>query len=197
MSSHHFVKEKQEPALYIHSEESIHPELLGELLEWSPFVIADELVLYILNHEPIKIDVVVQQELSTDEINSWLEYQANARVLSLAEGADKIQSVLNYIEKEQHHAISIIGCSEEHQHTLDFKKYHTDIIFYTAAYKSFFVEKEFSKWKAKGSQFVFEVEEATVKNLQKLGDYWEVCEDGLVSIQVNTKTRIKEYNIDR
>jgi thiamine pyrophosphokinase len=38
MSSHHIVREKQEPALLIANGESCDPELLGQLLEWSPFV---------------------------------------------------------------------------------------------------------------------------------------------------------------
>lgn len=38
MSSHHIVREKQEPALLIANGESCDPELLGQLLEWSPYV---------------------------------------------------------------------------------------------------------------------------------------------------------------
>jgi hypothetical protein len=36
MSSHHIVKEKQEPALYIHHFGNFDEEYLGQLLEWSP-----------------------------------------------------------------------------------------------------------------------------------------------------------------
>ena len=39
MSSHHIVKEGQEPALIIANGESCSTELLGQLLEWSPFVV--------------------------------------------------------------------------------------------------------------------------------------------------------------
>ena len=39
MSSHHIVKEKQEPALYIHQLGDFNEEFLGQLLEWSPTVI--------------------------------------------------------------------------------------------------------------------------------------------------------------
>ncbi|HYG16495.1 MAG TPA: thiamine diphosphokinase, partial [Bacteroidia bacterium] len=38
MSSHHFVKEKQEPALIIANGEACSRELLGQLLEWQPTV---------------------------------------------------------------------------------------------------------------------------------------------------------------
>jgi thiamine pyrophosphokinase len=36
MSSHHFVKELQEPALIIAHGEECSAELLGQLLEWEP-----------------------------------------------------------------------------------------------------------------------------------------------------------------
>ncbi len=39
MSSHHIVREGQEPALIIANGESCSFELLGELLEWSPYII--------------------------------------------------------------------------------------------------------------------------------------------------------------
>ncbi|RZK41505.1 MAG: thiamine pyrophosphokinase, partial [Pedobacter sp.] len=39
MSSHHIVREKQEPALYIHQLGNFDEEKLGQLLEWSPTVL--------------------------------------------------------------------------------------------------------------------------------------------------------------
>jgi len=39
MSSHHIVREKQEPALIIANGEACSTELLNQLLEWSPFVV--------------------------------------------------------------------------------------------------------------------------------------------------------------
>jgi thiamine pyrophosphokinase len=39
MSSHHIVRDDQEPALIIANGASCNPELLGQLLEWSPLVV--------------------------------------------------------------------------------------------------------------------------------------------------------------
>src|SRR6188768_1189225 len=59
MSSHHFVKEGQEPALIIANGEACSTELLGQLLEWSPLVmVLDGAVLRVLELH-IKIDVVL------------------------------------------------------------------------------------------------------------------------------------------
>ena len=38
MSSHHVVREKQEPALIIANGASCSWETLGQMLEWSPYV---------------------------------------------------------------------------------------------------------------------------------------------------------------
>lgn len=57
MSSHHIVKEKQEPALIIANGESCSEELLGQLLEWSPFVVVLDHAIYRVLDLGIKVDV--------------------------------------------------------------------------------------------------------------------------------------------
>jgi thiamine pyrophosphokinase len=58
MSSHHIVKEKQEPALIIANGESCSLELMGQLLEWSPFVIVLDGAINRVIDLGIKIDVL-------------------------------------------------------------------------------------------------------------------------------------------
>jgi len=57
MSSHHIVKEKQEPALIIANGEACSDELLGQLLEWSPFIVVLDHAIYRVLDLGIKIDV--------------------------------------------------------------------------------------------------------------------------------------------
>jgi thiamine pyrophosphokinase len=57
MSSHHIVKEKQEPALIIANGEACSEELLGQLLEWSPFIVVLDHAIYRVMDLGIKIDV--------------------------------------------------------------------------------------------------------------------------------------------
>ncbi|NIJ51417.1 thiamine diphosphokinase [Dyadobacter arcticus] len=56
MSSHHIVKEKQEPALIIANGESCSEELLGQLLEWSPYIVVLDHAIYRVLDLGIKID---------------------------------------------------------------------------------------------------------------------------------------------
>ena len=59
MSSHHIVKDDQEPALIIANGAACSEELLGQLLEWSPLVIVlDSAIERVLELE-IKVDVLL------------------------------------------------------------------------------------------------------------------------------------------
>lgn len=59
MSSHHVVREKQEPALVIANGEACSSDLLGQLLEWSPTVIVLDGALERALRLGIKIDVIL------------------------------------------------------------------------------------------------------------------------------------------
>lgn len=57
MSSHHIVKDKQEPALIIANGEACSEELLGQLLEWSPVVVVLDHAIYRVFDLGIKVDI--------------------------------------------------------------------------------------------------------------------------------------------
>jgi thiamine pyrophosphokinase len=59
MSSHHIVRDDQEPALIIANGESCSNELLGQLLEWSPIVIVLDSAITRVVELGIKVDVLL------------------------------------------------------------------------------------------------------------------------------------------
>ena len=59
MSSHHIVRDDQEPALIIANGASCNPELLGQLLEWSPLVIVLDSAMERVLELGIKVDVLL------------------------------------------------------------------------------------------------------------------------------------------
>ena len=59
MSSHHIVRDDQEPALIIANGASCDPELLGQLLEWSPLVIVLDSAIERVMELDIKVDVLL------------------------------------------------------------------------------------------------------------------------------------------
>ena len=59
MSSHHIVRDDQEPALIIANGASCSSELLGQLLEWSPLVIVLDSAIERVMQLDIKVDVLL------------------------------------------------------------------------------------------------------------------------------------------
>ncbi|MCK8493054.1 MULTISPECIES: thiamine diphosphokinase [Spirosoma] len=73
MSSHHVVREKQEPALLIANGEACQPELLGQLLEWSPTVVVLDSAIWRVLELGIKVDVLLgdfDRDLDLDAIRA-------------------------------------------------------------------------------------------------------------------------------
>lgn len=59
MSSHHIVRDDQEPALIIANGASCSSELLGQLLEWSPIVVVLDSAITRVLELGIKVDVLL------------------------------------------------------------------------------------------------------------------------------------------
>ena len=59
MSSHHVIRDEQEPALIIANGESCSFELMGELLEWSPLVVVLDSAIQRVLGLNIKVDVLL------------------------------------------------------------------------------------------------------------------------------------------
>ena len=59
MSSHHIVRDDQEPALIIANGACCQPDLLGQLLEWSPLVVVLDSAIERVMELDIKVDVLL------------------------------------------------------------------------------------------------------------------------------------------
>lgn len=140
MSSHHIVREKQEPALLIADIDGFHPENLGQLLEWSPTVIVSEHAYDSADSLGIKIDFIVGH---TEE---YL-LQPKTRVIPLEEHATK--SALDFLIQEKYPAVNIITSKPA---ITDYLPYcdHINIVILTVKQRIFMVRSGFSKWKAAG-----------------------------------------------
>lgn len=105
MSSHHFVREGQEPALLI-LEPTSYSDAEG-LLEWAPLVVVTELALDEVLLWGIKIDVVVARPENEANLTSSLVEQAPIRVFSA--GHDLLEASFLYLTKTGEEAVSIIA----------------------------------------------------------------------------------------
>jgi thiamine pyrophosphokinase len=59
MSSHHIVRDDQEPALIIANGLECSPELLGQLLEWSPLIVVLDSAIERIMELNLKVDVLL------------------------------------------------------------------------------------------------------------------------------------------
>ena len=156
MSSHHIIREKQEPALLIMSLEGFNYENLGQLLEWSPTVVVDESEYENVDSLGIKIDAVVSKELSPVLQDNTLVIQTEDRPL---------QDALKFLVGEQYPAVNIITNNFSAK---DYALYvgRINLVALTPHKKIFPVTSGFSKWKAAGEEIEVLLE---VQNLKTSG----------------------------
>ncbi|MDF3077977.1 MAG: thiamine pyrophosphokinae [Sphingobacteriaceae bacterium] len=153
MSSHHIVREKQEPALLIASLGNFHPENLGQLLEWSPTVIVTEDIYEHADSMGIKIDAVITSnpDFSSQESTHLIFTETNP-----------LEDGLKYLVGEQYPSVNVIV---KEFVLLDYVLFaeSIDLVIYTDNKKIFPVRSGFSKWRALGEQLFFLQEVVSLK----------------------------------
>jgi thiamine pyrophosphokinase len=141
MSSHHVVREKQEPALLILGLDNFPDELLGQLLEWSPTVVVTQETAEKINAYGIKIDWII-----TNHTISNLQ----SDVKQLSAGTDTLtEAALKYLVTYNYPAVNIITDDLQLKDYLFFTDKINMVIFY-GNQKIYAVSSGFSKWKAGG-----------------------------------------------
>ena len=110
MSSHHFVKEGQEPALFI--LDNIAFRYAESLLEWVPLVMVADSVLESVLQWGIKIDVVLQSKLSIELIEDLIKDQGPVETLHCDK--DHIVTIgLQYLAHNGFDAVNLLSVPDE------------------------------------------------------------------------------------
>lgn len=120
MSSHHIVREKQEPALLIANGEACSEELIGQLLEWSPTVVVLDSAIWRVFGLGIKVDVLLgdfDRDLDLDSI------RAQQYPLDIVHAPDQNKTDLDkgieYLIEQGYPAVNIIWATGRRaDHTL-------------------------------------------------------------------------------
>ncbi len=108
MSSHHIVRDKQEPALIIANGAMCSSELLGQLLEWSPYVVVLDGAIERVVPLNIKFDVVLGDFDSAD-ISGISENQDHIRVVHTPDqNKTDLQKGIEFLIEEGFEAVNII-----------------------------------------------------------------------------------------
>jgi thiamine pyrophosphokinase len=178
MSSHHIVKEKQEPALYIHDLGNFDEEYLGQILEWSPTLVVNGAIYEKVISLGLKIDVILNGA-------DGLATQENTK--SIIGPGDEYNTVLNYLISEKYPAVNIIDEGKKLS-DLDYYLPKINIVLFNSAEKSYAIKSGFKVWKPAGSIFLIDVVsyfEAT-NLMQKDEREFEVVKDGFVEFTFTT-----------
>lgn len=163
MSSHHIVREKQEPALLVLGLNNFSPELLGQLLEWSPTVIATQQTAPLLHHSGIKIDWVIAAK-------GYKPMQRDIRVMPA--GSDTLaEAALKYLVTNGYPAVNIITDDLQLKDYLFFTDKINLVIFHNNR-KIYPINSGFSKWKPAGEfiEVLTHPHELHVNGLEPIGN---------------------------
>jgi thiamine pyrophosphokinase len=175
MSSHHIVREKQEPALLVLGLDDFSDELLGQLLEWSPTVIATEQTAENLNAYGIKIDWIIS--------DGGNDLQSDVKMMSVGNNP-LISTTLKYLIAQDYSAVSIITDELNLDDYLPFADRINLVIFYKQQ-KIYAINSGFSKWKPAG-EIVELLTPAHGLNLNGLemikNDQYKTIDDGFFTI---------------
>ncbi len=147
MSSHHIVREKQEPALYIHHLGNFNEEYLGQLLEWSPTIIVAASEYEKAISFGIKIDVVIG-------VDDGLQIQENTKFIY--SGFENLPTAVKYLISEKYPAVNIISTENRFDDLATFLP-EINIVLFTETEKSYAVKPGFSIWKPKGTIFHIDI----------------------------------------
>ncbi|GAB5526758.1 MAG: thiamine diphosphokinase [Roseivirga sp.] len=152
MSSHHIVRDEQEPALLIADPSALSLEYVEHLLEWSPTVIVTESALKEVLKWGIKIDVVVAAMSSLEQLKPGLQEQSPVQLLGF-ESDDLLACAYIFLVDKSYHAVNVLA-DIYNSAVLDlsksFKASMDSIIFYNDQKWSYIHSGAYSKWVTTG-----------------------------------------------
>ena len=108
MSSHHFVKEQQEPAVLILDTNGISFDAVSPLLEWVPTVLVWQDCVEVVLSWGIKVDVILATQEFQQANLYLLEEQYPVRFL-IVSGTEPLEEGLHYLLASQHKGVHLVG----------------------------------------------------------------------------------------
>ena len=179
MSSHHIVREKQEPALLILGLDNFDDEHLGQLLEWSPTLIATALMAEKLNAYGIKVDWIITDDANTD-------LQSDIKYLPIGDKTI-IEAALQYLITQGYPSVNIITDDFDLTTYLSFAAQINLAIFYDQQ-KTYAVNSGFNKWKPADEiiRTISTENNLTTTGLEQISpDTYRTIADGIFSLKFN------------
>lgn len=207
MSSHHIVRDDQEPALIIANGASCSFDLLGQLLEWSPIVVVLDNAIERVLQLDIKIDVLLGDFDGDFNPEIYKEKQFPLEIVHTP-NQDKtdLEKAFDYLIEKGHKAVNVVWATGKRaDHTIT---NITNIVSYRDKLKIvllddhstiFLLPNKFEKWYTKNTPIslipIGKASGITTQNLfyplnneeltigYRTGSSNHVTEDGIVKIE--------------
>lgn len=207
MSSHHIIREDQEPALIIANGAECSDSLLSQLLEWSPHVMVLDGALDRVIERQIKFDTILGDFDSVHNIEQKVaDFQPVNVVQAIDQDLTDLQKGINFLLEKGHTGIHIVwGTGRRADHTLgNFVTLahfwpNTNIVMYDDHSRVYCLPRKFRKYypagtpisllpigtgkgiTTKGLKYALNDEDLTIEN--RIGTSNEVVTDGMVEIE--------------
>lgn len=154
MSSHHIVRDDQEPALIIANGASCNTELLGQLLEWSPLVIVLDSAIERVLDLGIKVDVLLGDFDRDFNPNYYKEKQFPIEIVHTPDqNKTDLEKAFDYLIERKITAVNVVWATGKRaDHTItnltNITQYRDvlKIVVLDDHSKVFLLPKKFEKW---------------------------------------------------
>lgn len=154
MSSHHIVRDDQEPALIIANGAACDKELLGQLLEWSPLVVVLDSAIKRVNALGIKVDVLLGDFDDGFDAHEFVRSQQPVEVVFTPDQEKTdLEKALDYLIERKIPAVNVIWATGRRtDHTLanltNLARYRDQIkiVILDDHSKVYLLPRSFSKW---------------------------------------------------
>ena len=144
MSSHHIVREKQEPALLILGLDNFDEELLGQLLEWSPTVMTTPDTAEQINSQGIKVDILISNE--TD-----IAIQSDIKLIPA--GDKPMKAAMDFLLTSAYTAVNIVTDDLQLNELAAYAD-KINVVVFCGNQKIYPIASGFSKWKLAGERIM-------------------------------------------
>lgn len=193
MSSHHIIRDNQEPAILIEEITSFSIPLIKSLLEWSPIVITTYEKLETLLSLDIKIDVVFYKK--KEENISFLLERQDGFYEAVKYDCDLYVEVLKWLNNKGHFALNYFT-KVLSDHLISFwlkqRDIKTLVIFENK--KRFILNKQspYEKWLPQGVEIQLLGDFSKIMNLKRAVENYKVEENGSIKVCHNKALIIGE-----
>lgn len=156
MSSHHIVRDEQEPALLIENAGAIPFDFVELLLEWSPKIYVLSSALDEVLEWQIKIDVVLAHQDEVESLKPKLKPQSPVKLLVFEPNEDLLSASFQVLKDFNHQAVNILAEAFQSD-VLDLIRVHAEevdsVLFYNAQKWVYSSTGNFQKWVTLGEIF--------------------------------------------